>query len=644
MIRREVPRGLLPFGRWLLSPFLLLMTASLMISMVSLRPRVTSELSNHQVGLVVDYRDLVSLAREARNTPQELADRLRSLGVTGLLVGEFSGKDLGNGYLSLKLSSVCDLPFSLPESSAAPDRAVIWGRAEDPNMRRAIPYLSAKFPGAVRMASGGYLAVLLPLGMSDVADGGLLPDFDGLELASQLGFPVVFRPSPCVGVGGAAVALGIEVLISAGYPVRGILPAGLTVAGYPDLEPLGALIKGNSMFLAQTEFVKQMGMANFAKEAFPNLVPLHSVIKDEIFSKAITRGQLVERMIRAVHERSVRLLVVRPYDLYPGDRLGSFFEDLKDLKGSLISRGYQMGFPPAEREVQRSRFAPIGAAMALMALMLSLRKRFFGECEALSIYSMDVAACFVVPAALGLGASVMGGALTKVLGALLGALGASEGALRALDSKSPFKGAIEGFLVALVSGSAIGAMYGFSLYMLRVDVFSGVKLTLVLPPLMVMAHDVVKRRYPEGAGMLLRPPLWGELLVSLALLGALAFMAVRSDNTALVPQWELTFREWLERLLLVRPRTKELLGYPCLFVAAWLCKRGLAPRLQEVFRIGSSLAFASALNSFCHLHTPYLLTLLRGVNGLWTGGLIGVASAASLSLMLKVFQERRFFP
>ncbi|MCX7828989.1 MAG: DUF5693 family protein [Thermanaerothrix sp.] len=616
----QVPGG---FGGALRSYFVVLLLASLAVSLLSLMPRVRAELGNRRVGIVIEYRDLVSLAREGRFIPVDLGDSLRSKGLGGLLVGELSGRDLFSGVSTLRLSPVRDLLFELPVKGVPMDRAVLWSTADDANMRAALPYLSAKFPSASRMSSDGYLAVLLPLGMGDIADSGIVPDFEGLELARRLGLPVLFRPLPCIGVGGEGVASGVEALLAAGYPIRGMLPAGLSVAGYPRLEPLGALIKGESMFLAQAEFVKQIGMAQAAKAAFPNLVPLHSVIKDEVFSKAITREQLVERMVRAVHERSVRLLLVRPYDLYPGDRLGAFTEDLKALSDSLKARGYLLGFPSAERPVERSRLAPLGAALALLAVIWSIRNRFLqdripkGSCQ-FYVYAG-------APLILGLGASMIGGFPMKLLGALLGAFGASEAALRALEQRSPVRGALMGFAVASVVGTSIGAMYGFSLYMLRVEVFSGVKLTLVLPPLMVLFNDVVKRRYPEGAEILKRPPLWGELAVAAILLAGLAFMAIRSDNTALVPQWELSLREWLERLLLVRPRTKELLGYPCLFAAAWLSARGLAPRLQEVFRIVSSLAFASAVNSFCHLHTPYPLTLLRGFNGLWTGCLLGFA-------------------
>ncbi|WP_281745080.1 DUF5693 family protein [Thermanaerovibrio acidaminovorans] len=612
-----------------------LMLAALVISALALIPRVRSEMGDRNVGLVCDYRDLTSLAREGTLSPGALLRELKGLGLGGILVSELTGKDLLAGLSPVRLSPVRDLPFKFPQGLPQ-DRAVLFGPAEDRGVQLIARYLEAKFPASSRISSGANLAVVLPLGMSEASDGGLVPDVEGLEFARANGLPIIFRPSPCVGVGGSSVAMAVEGLMEA-YPIRGILPAGLSVAGYPDLEPLGALIRGNGLFLAQTEFVKQVGMSNLVKESFPRVIPIHSVVRDEVFSKNITREQLVERMVRAVHERSVRLLLVRPYDLYPADRLGSFREDLRHLSSSLEARRYHLRFPSPKGDVPRSWLGALGAALALLGVWLRLRARFAPHFPRLlgRLGSMGILAAL---GTLGLLAIPFGGLPMRLLGALLGALGASEGALTALEEENPLRGAMRGFAVTAVAGLAIGAMYGFSFYMLRVGVFSGVKLTLVVPPAAVLLNDLLKRVYPEGREMLSRPPMWGELLVASGLLLALAFMAIRSDNTALVPQWELTLREWLERALLVRPRTKELIGYPCLFLYGWLSRRGLGGRFGEVLRIGSSLAFASALNSFCHLHTPLFLTLLRGLNGLWVGSLLGFAGCLALSLSLPLLK------
>ena len=49
----------------------------------------------------------------------------------------------------------------------------------------------------------------------------------------------------------------------------------------------------------------------------------------------------------------------------------------------------------------------------------------------------------------------------------------------------------------------------------------------------------------------------------------------------------------------------------------------LSPRYREVLRLCAVFAFASALNSFCHFHTPLYFTLWRVGNGFLGGLLVG---------------------
>jgi hypothetical protein len=166
--------------------------------------------------------------------------------------------------------------------------------------------------------------------------------------------------------------------------------------------------------------------------------------------------------------------------------------------------------------------------------------------------------------------------------------------------------------------------------MLRLKAFSGVKLTLLLPPVIVLLHDLKNRVHPESLGQVLgRPPLWGELFLIGVMVAAAGFMALRSGNVSVVPGWEEKIREGLEQILLARPRNKEIfVGYPCLVLWYLYRRQDLWPHYREVFRLGATLAFASAANSFCHFHTHLTFTLLRVFNGLWTGLLVGAAVAA----------------
>ena len=116
------------------------------------------------------------------------------------------------------------------------------------------------------------------------------------------------------------------------------------------------------------------------------------------------------------------------------------------------------------------------------------------------------------------------------------------------------------------------------------------------------------------------------------LLLAAAVMLLRSGNYGLVGTSEIMFRDWLEKILGARPRTKEfLVGYPALVVWYYLKRQEMWAHWREILRLAVTLAFSSAVNSFCHFHTPLSLTLLRGFNGWWIGLVLG-----SLALVVGV--------
>jgi hypothetical protein len=200
----------------------------------------------------------------------------------------------------------------------------------------------------------------------------------------------------------------------------------------------------------------------------------------------------------------------------------------------------------------------------------------------------------------------------------------------ALASVTSFAGAL--LIVGLYSRAA---------YLSGVTVFTGVKLSLLLPLVLAFAAvalDLPMRLEPmprwwarvrlRGEQFARQPVTIVLALVALAALGALAFALTRSGNQpALSPSAiELKFRHLLEVVLAIRPRTKEfLLGYPALMLGIALAMRGRRNWLPLVAAL-AALGQVSLLNTYCHFHTPLAVSLMRTFNGLWLGVLIGVAA------------------
>jgi hypothetical protein len=372
------------------------------------------------------------------------------------------------------------------------------------------------------------------------------------------------------------------------------------------------------------------------------------VTNEELLARGIDRIALHERLVRAAVERSVRVLVLRP--AVSGNvtsPLESFGEEIENLANDLKTRGLRMEWPGvsfAERPVwNMDIFSALACSMALLLALTCYLKRVTADDGSMECLE---AAVFVVLSCLS-GVLVWKiGAIARTAGALTAVFVVTEAALSAMDDPvHPMKSLARGFLFAITGGLALAALFGNPVYMLRLRTFSGVKLTLMLPPILVALHDMRRRIHPESLSALLsRPPLFGELALVLILVGLLGIILFRSDNVQFIPGIEAKIRHALERALIARPRNREVfIGYPCLLLYAFAARTGLWARSREFLRLGVTVGFSSVVNSFCHYHTPLLFILLREFHGLWSGVLLGVVTVFAVRVIaLPAWRKLRF--
>ena len=200
-----------------------------------------------------------------------------------------------------------------------------------------------------------------------------------------------------------------------------------------------------------------------------------------------------------------------------------------------------------------------------------------------------------------------------------------------------FTAALTGW--SLLSGLAVAALMSTGQYMLGVTLFSGVKLSLLLP----MAFGCLLLLWH------LRKPLlqtgwkgWLGLAFAGAVLGAAALvLAARSGDIAGgISQLETNFRNWLEYTLYVRPRTKEMLAaVPCIPVFLWACRRKFAP-LQLLCGAGALLECVSVTNTFCHAVAPLLVSVMRTLLGVGIGLIPGVLAVLVLEGLFRLKTTR----
>lgn len=611
--------------------FITAFIAAFLLAAVGLMPRISAEKTNKNVAFTAEYKEIASLAYQNNKELSDVCNMLSGLGLLGVAVPEYTGDELAV-YNPVPVSFGSASLLSPKASEKGFNRAVLRFRSDFTYADILWKYLSIKLPTLNIITEGQYKVLILPGSVDEFKFSAIVPDFAALEFARANNITVIFRPAPCTPASGQNIADAFEFLAGKYPNIRNITPAGLVAPGYPDVKPLASVLKAREITVSLVEFVKQIGVPALARKAAPYVVPMHSLTRDEIISRNLSRRTIADRFIRAVHERSIRLIMVHPYDLQSGGRLEVFAEDLSVYKKALEARGYRMEWPTAS---PRRASSPTGALACGIVFVFSLWFYFMrisaSEKEGTSL--LFAAGLFAVSLLAG-GAMHKVPALARLLGGFCGAFVAAEAALTALEyyKKNFIFSSIAALFIVMTGGLAIASFYGTSEAALRLTPFSGVKLTLLLPPLMVLFHDLVRRVHPESIGEIIaRPALWGELVLIGAVMLALLVMAVRSDNVSNVPVLEVAFRDFMERLLAVRPRTKEfLIGYPALVLYWYLVRWNYIPRCREAVRLAASLAFCSAVNTFCHFHTLLRLSVIRVLNGWWLGMAAGVVLVALL--------------
>ncbi|MDR3322159.1 MAG: DUF5693 family protein, partial [Synergistaceae bacterium] len=302
--------------------FIILMLLALALSSGGIYRRLSVEWRHLTVAVVMEYRDIISLARQAEETPEAVYAALRECGLRGVTVQEYTGKDLAAGAMPLSYGSLASFPAAVRSDVAqGSERAAMLVDNMQPSLPAILEYLSIRMPSVVHYVKGSQTLIVLPASTDELGDSGLLPDFRAFSFAEERRAASLYRPSPASDVNGERIAASL-VWLKKRYPsLSCIIPAGQIVAGYPQLAPIVKALKEIRVPVAQAEFVRQVGASALYSAMRPDLLTLHSLVRDELISRAMTREQVIERMVRAVHERSIRVLLMRPYDMYSSGRL-----------------------------------------------------------------------------------------------------------------------------------------------------------------------------------------------------------------------------------------------------------------------------------------------------------------------------------
>lgn len=558
------------------------------------------------VWLVADGEDVARAAFAAGRSKDDLLVAWRKSGLTGISVREATLRSLlEEGWLELKspftvavrAPFVRDLPRRL--SWKMPRDWFTWSEAER----------TLSFTAAVEQ--------LKETGL------GFFPEQG--EAAAGLGLEIVPRISNQAFASTAALDDYLSHVREL-FPHGLVIFAGSEVLGYDDsLDEVAERMRRHGLILGRVEFARQKGEQRLARLLFPNLVWVHSIRPEEM--EKLEPDEVAQRFVRAVRERRVGVVYLR---VYPGGRSDREFADTEAVIRAVAQRVGSL----SDQAPPRARVTPAVPVPALGLGWLALAAvtfAFLAQVVGIRVASAATAAVGVLLFQGLLFVAPQG----RVVLALFWAICVPMLAVAPLGKSEPATFVecvffyLSACLLTLLGAIAMSHHLAEDPFLFRLSLFRGVKLAHLLPLLLLAALFFAPRRAREVpslvAGLWSKPLTLGFCMAAVGLLAVIVLMLVRSGNEAagLASSWELALRSLLERWLPVRPRTKEVfLGHPFLMLGLFLLRR--RPPLGRLLLVVGAIGQVSIVNTFSHLHTPFLISVQRAVLGIGFGLLLGV--------------------
>ncbi|MDP2872042.1 MAG: DUF5693 family protein [Bacillota bacterium] len=669
---------------------LALLAAALVLSLPYLGARWSDEARTYRhVAVALDLEEWADLANAHGGDLRAWLEESRAAGIGILSLKEVRVRRLElEGRVTLyDPSTAAEQPAGLP---FAPVPGHVYLRADDPAV---FDLLTTNLPlgldGGAVTASAPWMQVRAEAKtVRDVRTG--FSPFD-LALAAELGYSLMLRPANAPGIAPA------DRFPAEAAPGTVVMFQGSDILGFPDrIAETAAVMRERGLIFGVLEtpvqlgLYEQQGITSLLQEMDYAAVRVHAFTEAEL--KKLLPDDLVDRSIRAVRDRGIGILYLKavPPQVEQTAWAGIATRSRDYYHGlvkALREQRYTLA-PPIAQRVPDARWTSItgllgavGGLLIVLGALVSLVR--------VGRRTLNVLASLAIAAPLGgaFAARLLGGrllgleALALMVSLSVPAAAAAVGMrLLLLRGGCPWRRGLVALAamtaVGLAGGLLVAGTLGGPVYTLEYRYFRGVKAAHVVPPLIALGLGVLalwrereqeRERVRElgraggrgeggerGEGRLSLAKTW-SLLAALgrspvtwfaaagAAVAGLGLMLIlgRSGHTAgfEVSSVEVALRDLFDVRLFARPRFKELfLGHPAvLFLSVFHLLPGT--RQDWLFPFGLAAAViseVSIVNSFSHIRTPLVVSLIRSLNGLWTGIVLAAVAYAALIVLFRV--------
>ncbi len=641
--------------------------------LLSLHARWTAETANNTTEILLDFEAMMDWQTSLEDVDNGLAKKLLQADVSSLAYSELHLDDLIERGLVTALN-VQEFDLALKGgglvSVGSPDFVatslfhVSKGRTGRPGcyLMFADPDLARQIHRSLSITVGAEVSELLgakvlwvPMSVRHLRLRSLGFDMATIARWQGLGFQVWLRPENSAGLTPEQIAK-LFALWSEIPSVQGVIFGGALneALGYPDaLEVTTDELKRLQWkvgYIELPERAQQLGIETLVRELPQQTARVMAV--SPAHQAKLSSDRVLGMYSLGSRERNLRVLYVRPYAVPGRPELDEEF--LFSLKNEVNPTGEAATFeiPSAPPHPVAGAIMALGAGALAWLLLLSL---------GLPVRTGLGALLLVLPVFGLLGATLVDrGILFRSLLALaVGMAGPLWTFLRivypkvasAPHSTSSHSSWAEGLkllavtsLASLCTGLWVAALLSDTTFLLGLDRFRGVKLLTLVTPLLIVLGFLWKRySIDQWMGGLLASVKVYQAVLAGAVLAAFGLLLLRTGNDAggAASESERQLRLLLDQTLGVRPRFKEfLIAHPALICTPLLAhSAGFLPSLLLV--LVAAIGQAGIVDTFAHVHTPLMVTMIRvllGVGlGVVFGGLAYTIAHAALKFLAKSF-------
>jgi len=413
--------------------------------------------------------------------------------------------------------------------------------------------------------------------------------------------------------------------------------SGDNVLGYPtEIEETARILKDKGITLGIIEpfIAYQLGVNQLARNINLNAVRVHSLQQEELAKLGIEKT--INRYFKAVYERNVRVLYLKPFD-----ERSDTIKFIEGLAERLHKSGYRLGVANPFKEINNNKVLKLIVALSLIAwitlLLTFWSSKLFYPSFGLGLLAL--VGLYIFNQKLVLELIALKTAIIFPLITFIYLLNRIKGERTLINCYKLF---IQGTMVTISGGILIQGLLADREYLLQVAQFRGIKLAFLLPLILstiyylYFKYSSLEDLKQDISKLLTRKISIQDIMVASILISGGVIYLSRTGNNPIIPVtgFEIQVRKLLEDILVIRPRFKSfLIGHPLLILGIYLSFK--EQQYLWVVLLGL-IGQITILNTFSHLHTPFIVSLFRVLIGVGLGGVIGGGFISIVKIISKV--------